>query len=295
MLLLCLTAVSFAQELALDTYKWTMIDTQGEVKGRHEDSFIEYKNKFYLMGGRGINPVNVFDPSTNTWETKGNSPMEIHHFQAVVYKDVIYLMGAMTGRYPKEIPLTNIWKYYPETDKWEEGDEIPVDRRRGGAGTVVYKDKIYMACGIDYGHTSGTNNNFDCYDPNTGEWKTLTKAPNIRDHFPAIVVNDKMYCVGGRNTSFHTEKNFGAFFDATMPYVDVYDFEKETWYTMDEKIPFPTAAGGLVNINNNLIYIGGEGSRKQAFNNTQCLDLSTGKWTQLAHLTIGRHGSGAIV
>lgn len=284
-----------AQSVSLSDYRWTSIETTGDVKARHENAFIEYKDKFYLLGGRGINPVNVFDPASSSWETKGKSPMEIHHFQAVVYGDAIYLVGAMTGGYPKEVPLEHIWIYYPEKDLWEEGEKIPSERRRGGAGAVIHGDKIYMVCGIEYGHTSGTNNYFDSYDLKTGKWEVLTKAPHVRDHFPAMVVDNKLYCVGGRNTSVHYEDNFGAFFGATVPWVDVYDFESEKWSTLKEKIPYPTAAGGLVEINKHLIYMGGEGSFPMAYNQTQSLDLESGKWNQLASLTTGRHGSGAIL
>lgn len=41
--------------------------------------------------------------------------------------------------------------------------------------------------------------------------------------------------------------------------------------------------------------MGGEGSLSQAYNHTQCFDISTGKWSQLAPLYTGRHGSGAIL
>ncbi len=283
----------YGQDSELLKYRWTTIEAKGDVTGRHENAFVAYKDKLYLLGGRKINAVNVFDPKTNTWEAKNKTPFEFHHFQAVTYNNAIYVIGAMTGGYPKERPLENIWIYYPEEDKWEKGAEIPENRRRGGAGAVVYKDKIYLVCGIEYGHTSGTNNYFDSYDLITGEWKVLTKAPSIRDHFSAIIVNDKLYCIGGRNSSYHLKNNFTAFFNATNPYVDVYDFASQTWYTMKEKLPVPTAAGGLFSIGDNIIYVGGEGTQKQAYNTTQCLDLKSGKWFQLAPLTIGRHGSGA--
>jgi len=293
--LLMIAITSHAQNQNFEDYRWTMIDATGDATVRHECTFIEFQGKFYLLGGRGINPVNVFDPKTNHWETKGRSPMEIHHFQPVVYGDAIYIIGAMTGKYPTETPLENIWMYFPKKDEWVKGPIIPEARRRGGSGVVLYNDKFYMACGIEYGHTSGTNNYFDCYDPKTNTWETLTKAPNIRDHFAAIVVNDKMYCIGGRNTSVHQEGNFGAFFSATMPFNDVYDFKTKTWQTLKNELPFPTAAAGVVNIGNYIIYMGGEGSQKQAYNQTQCFDVSTGEWTQLAPLNIGRHGSGAIL
>ncbi len=294
-ILIAFTFASYGQNQTLEKYRWTSIETKGDVVGRHENGFIEFQGKFYLLGGRGINPVNVFDPKTNTWETKGKSPLEIHHFQPVIYDDAIYIIGAMTGRYPKEKPLENIWMYYPLTDTWEKGSVIPKEIRRGGAGLVLYKNKFYMACGIEYGHTSGTNNLFNSYDPETDTWETLTKAPHIRDHFAAIVVNDKMYCIGGRNTSVHAADDFRTFFKATIPYNDVYDFKTETWYTLKNELPIPTAAASVVNIENCILYMGGEGSQKQAYNQTQCLDLNTGEWTQLAPLNIGRHGSGAIL
>jgi hypothetical protein len=247
------------------------------------------------MGGRGINPVNVYDPVENTWSSKEKSPIEIHHFQAVVHEDRIYLVGAMTGKYPKEEPLENIWIYYPDTDKWEKGPIIPESRRRGGAGAILYDGKIYMVCGIEYGHTSGTNNYFDSYDLTTGEWEILTKAPHVRDHFQAVVADNKLFCIGGRNTSVHYQDNFGAFFNATVAQIDYYDFNESKWYTLKNNIPVPTAAGAIVNLEHKILYAGGEGSQLQAYNNTQILDLSNLTWSQLAHLNIGRHGTSAVL
>ncbi len=290
-LLFCFCSLK-AQDIS--DYRWTTLETKGNVTARHESSMVLYKDKFYLVGGRGMNPVNVFNPKNNTWEEKSKPPFEIHHFQAAVYKDAIYVV-AMVGKYPKEVPLENIWLYYPEKDIWEKGAEIPTNIRRGGGGASVYKDKLYLTCGIDFGHTSGTNNNFSSYDLITGEWKNLTKAPHIRDHFSTIVVGDNLYCIGGRNTSVHFPDNFGAFFEATMPKVDVYNFVEEKWHTMKAELPYPTAAGGLVHFENKIIYAGGEGAYKQAYNTTQCLDLETGKWSLLAPLNIGRHGGGILV
>lgn len=286
---------SFAQTLLLENYRWTTIEAKGDVVGRHENAFIEFKGKFYLIGGRGVNPVNVFDPITNRWETKKPTPLELHHFQGIVYHDAIYIIGAMTGGYPKEKPVEQIWIYYPGDDKWEAGPVIPPNRRRGSSGAVLYENKFYIICGIDYGHTSGTNNLFDCYDPETGTWETLTKAPNLRDHFSAIVVDDKLYCIGGRNSSIHNPGNFEAFFYATNPFVDVYDFKTAAWQTLKNQLPFPTAAGGIISLNNCILYMGGEGSQLQAYNLTQCLDIKSGEWKQLSPINTGRHGSNAIL
>ncbi|MGQ1909227.1 Kelch repeat-containing protein [Marinifilum sp. RC60d5] len=292
--LLIFAAVLSVNAQNLKDYRWNILETSGTVVGRHENAFVEFQDKFYLIGGRGIKPVNVFDPLTNSWETKGKTPLEFHHFQAVVYKDAIYLAGAMTGPYPKETPCKYIWIYYPKQDKWRKGAEIPFEMRRGSAGVVIRDHKIYMTCGIEYGHTSGTTNRFDSYDLETKKWKSLTKAPHVRDHFSAIVLNDKLYCIGGRNTSVHYKNNFGAFFSATIPFVDEYDFKTDKWFTHKNPLPVPTAAGGIVAIDNKIVYMGGEGMSRKAYAETQCLDIETGEWELLSPFKIGRHGSNAI-
>ncbi len=283
------------QEVDMLNYNWSKLDAIGSPMGRHENAFVLFDNKFYLIGGRKVNTVDVFDPKTKQWENKNKTPFEMHHFQAVVHKDVIYVVGAMTGRYPTEKPLENIWKYYPATDKWEKGAEIPIARRRGSGAAVLFNDKIYFAGGIKYGHTSGTTNYFDSYDLNTGEWAQLTDAPHIRDHFAGIIVDNKLYCIGGRNTSVHYPDNFGAFFNATEAAVDYYDFIENKWFTLKNPLPVPTAAGNVIAINNKVLYFGGEASQALAHNQTQCLDLSTGLWSQLPAMVTGRHGTAAIL
>lgn len=292
--LLSITAIAQQNSPDLTTYQWEELKPNGTISGRHECAFIEFEGKLYLLGGRGVLEVAQYDPQTNSWTRRGKTPLEINHFQAVVYNDAIYLVGAMNGAYPVEKPLENVWIYKPHEDRWIKGDKIPKEHQRGGAGSVYYKGKIYIACGIEYGHTSGTTNIFSCYDPKTGQWEMLTKAPHIRDHFPAIVLNDKLYCIGGRNGSLHYPKNFAAFFHATVPEVDVYDFNTQKWITLENPLPTPTAAGGIVAIGNHLIYMGGEGKSSMAYDNTQCLDTETGKWQELAPMAKGLHGSGAV-
>ena len=149
---------------------------------------VEFAGKSYLFGGRGIKPVEEFDPAAITWRKLGPTPLEIHHFQPVAFENKIYVMTAMTGKYPKETPLDNIRIYGPKLDTWRQGPKVPKHRRRGGAGTVVHNGKNYIAGGIIDGHTSGTVAWFDEFDPKTGKWRELPDAPHIRDHFRLLAV-----------------------------------------------------------------------------------------------------------
>lgn len=74
--LVSLSAI-LSQNKDLSSFRWTTIETKGEFAERHESSLILHKDKFYLIGGRGKKPINVFDPNTNQWETKKEPPIEI--------------------------------------------------------------------------------------------------------------------------------------------------------------------------------------------------------------------------
>ncbi|MCG8374884.1 MAG: hypothetical protein MI702_00200, partial [Chlorobiales bacterium] len=280
----------FSPYLGEPRWQWQTLTTNGRPTGRHETSLVECGGKFYMIGGRESRKIDCFDPETLTWKKMGVTTPLIHHYQPVVWGNKIYMVGAMTGHYPTEPPMTHVQIYDPATDTWSQGDEIPQARRRGGAGTVVYNNKIYMACGITLGHTSGTNNWFDEYDPATGAWTQLPNAPHIRDHFHAVVLDDKLYCVGGRNTS--TKQ--GSFFAAVERAVDVYDFATGTWSTLEKPLPLGSAAGGTATLGGLIFYFGGENATT-AIRNTQVLDPQTGDWYQLASMQQGRHGSQAVV
>lgn len=279
-----------------NTGSWTLLDCDGVPDARHETAFVELGDFFYLIGGRESQKIDRFDPATNTWSKMEASSPLIHHFQPVVWDDRIYMVGAMTGNYPKEPPMTHVQIYDPVADEWSEGDEIPEARRRGGAGTVVYDGKIYMACGITLGHTSGTNNWFDSYDPVTGIWTVLPDAPHIRDHFHAVVLDNKLYCMGGRNSSYHEPDNFGAFFSKTVTEIDCYDFETGEWSTLETRLPVGTAAGGIGVLDGRIITFGGENAdQKAAVNKAWIFDPASETWADLAEMNIGRHGSQAVV
>ncbi|MCG8308288.1 MAG: hypothetical protein MI975_12910, partial [Cytophagales bacterium] len=132
---------------------------------RHENAYVEVAGKFYLIGGRGNKPVDIYDPVTNTWTTGSQPPVQMHHFQAIAFQGLIYVIGAFTGGFPNETPISNIYIYDPVLDNWSVGDEIPANRRRGSAGVVVHDNKIYMVCGIQNGHVSGWVPWLDVYDP----------------------------------------------------------------------------------------------------------------------------------
>lgn len=272
--------------------KWENIAVKGDLVARHEAGLIGINQNIYLLGGRRINPVNVFNVNKKSWETKSKSPIEIHHFQPITLNNKIYIIGAMTGRYPSEKPLKNIIIYDPATDKWSEGDEIPKNRRRGGAGVTVFNNKVYISGGITDGHRTGTVSWFDEYDPATGTWRILDDMPHGRDHFQSTLVDNKLYAAGGRTTSQITNH----IFDLVVNALDIYDFSLHKWTT--QALPLPTGRAGntTTTVGKQVWVIGGESmSDKKAHSDVEIFDTITEQWLSGPSLNRGRHGTGAII
>jgi N-acetylneuraminic acid mutarotase len=276
-----------------DLRKWQPLKSSdgSSPTARHECGFIEVEGKFYLVGGRGIKPVDIYDPAKNLWKQGASPPLEIHHFQPVEYNGYIIVLGAMTGGYPHEVPLSNMLVYNPVQDQWFIGDTIPAERLRGSGGTAVYDDKIYWVGGIRNGHFGDHKDFFDVYDPATKSWDTLPSAPQARDHFQAVVHRDKMYLVGGRRT----KAPYGVW-SATISEVDIYDFKSNKWSSLNSDIPTPRAGAMNTIYNDQLIVAGGESAFKNyAHNNVEVLNLSTNQWEEIPGFSPGRHGTGIII
>ena len=255
---------------------------------RHENAFVEVGGKFYLLGGRGIKNVGIYDPATKIWTAGAQSPIELHHFQAIAYQNKIYAIGALTGAYPSETPVANVYIYDVATNAWTMGATIPAARRRGSSGVVQFNNKFYIIAGTQNGHNGGFVNWVDSYDPATNAWATLANAPEARDHFQASVVNGKIYCIGGRRT---TQPDFAG---NTVSAVNVYDIATNTW-TSPTQIPTPRAGHAVMLVNNDIVVAGGEvNNQAGALNTVESYNVTNNTWTTRPTLNVGRHATQLI-
>jgi hypothetical protein len=263
---------------------------------RHECSFVQAGDKFYLLGGReNAQTIDIYDYSTDTWNSLVNSaPVEFNHFQAIEYQGLIWIIGAFkTNNFPYETPADYIWAFNPSTQEWIQGPEIPPSRKRGSAGLVTYNNKFYILAGNTIGHSGGYVNWFDEYDPATGIWTELSNAPRARDHFNSAIIDGKLYAASGRLSG-----GAGGVFGPVIPEVDVYDFTTESWITLpsSKNIPTPRAAAIVANFENKLVISGGESlAITSAFAVTEIFDPVSQSWSVGAPLNHQRQGAQGIV
>ena len=298
--LLLTVLLSFISFIKGGDGSWQVITTKNTIPGRSECGMAACNGKLYLVGG-GALPTEVFDPATLTWSSKAKAPVDMNHFQPVSYQNKIYVLEAFTGGvYPDQPNLKNVYIYDTDKDVWTQGGSLPAERSRAAAGAALHNGKLYLVAGIQHGHSSGTTNMFDEYDPKTDQWKALPDAPHIRDHCAASVIKDKLYIAGGRNTSYHEPNNFMSFFGKTVLEVDCYDFKTGQWSTLAARLPLGSGGGSMVNLDDKLYYMGGERATDTEANqprkNVYWLDPSTtDPWKETDNLKEARNGMSAAV
>jgi N-acetylneuraminic acid mutarotase len=191
-----------------------------------------YQNKIYCISGIGdideyagviLSGVNeVYDPVTDTWETKAPMPTPREWVQAKVVNGKMYLIGGIPNGTLNEVydPATDSWAtkapmpigaggyasavvvdnkiydlpqiYDSENDTWSVGTASP----SGGAAVVTIG--VYALKRIYFVGESETQ----VYDPENDSWAFGATVPTSRSDFAVAVVNDRLYAIGGITVEF---------------------------------------------------------------------------------------------
>ena len=107
---------------------------------RHDLTSAVVDGKIYCIGGYGssayLNTVEVYDPKTDTWETKTNMPTDRYALTSAVVDGKIYCIGGYNNRI-----LNTVEVYDPKTDTWETKANMPTKRYL--LTSAVVDGKIY--------------------------------------------------------------------------------------------------------------------------------------------------------
>ena len=272
---------------------------------RHECGAMACKvhgaQKGIVIGGRGNGDkrrVIIYDFASNRVSLGAKSPLEIHHFQAALWRDSLIVMGmAMTGVFPDEVPVPDIYLYNANQDSWIKYDSIPQARLRGSSQAVIAGDWIYFFNGLTKGHRSGWTNQVDRYNLATKTWEILPDSPCARDHSLAIMTDTMVYIVGGRRSNVG---GTGGIHALPQNQTDAYNLISHTWSTLPASANLPISRAGLMGalqpnglLHDQINIWGGEyanGTHKTGIG----LDLETLTWTSLPDLVTTMHGNQII-
>jgi N-acetylneuraminic acid mutarotase len=212
-----------------------------------------YKNKIYAIGGTyGSNgeyftsdAVEVYDPQTDTWETKTPMPTARSSLCANEVDGKIYLMGGQTGGSYSIVGLNEV--YDVAADRWTTKEPLynPVD----DYASAVVDGRIYILGGFEGLHHGAPVDFNQIYDPKTDTWSRGAQMPNVTRWASAVATTGQkapkqIYVIGGVTDVFA--------YNTTQ----IYNPKTDTWTLGAE---MSTAKCQLTTaVNNDIIYaIGG--------------------------------------
>jgi N-acetylneuraminic acid mutarotase len=154
---------------------------------------------------------------------------------------------------------------------------------------VVAVDGVIHALGGATGDTADNRHTIAVhyiYDPKTDKWTESVPLPFPREHFNVLYLNGKLYAVAGRIGNYSQNLQ-------TILTLDVHQKDAQ-W---QQNLPLmPTARSGTqAAILDGKIFVFGGEKFGGVFNNTEMFDPATERWSELTHMPVGRHGTGAVV
>ncbi len=173
---------------------------------------------------------------------------------------------------------------------WSAGAVAPVARWE--SANVTYAGKLYVFGGL-VDRNLDTTAECDVYDPAADAWRTFTTIPTGGlTHAAITVVGDTAYLAGGDGGTLSEGRG-----KTTTAAVLSYDFTTGLWGTLPS-LPTARACGGMVNVDNHLVYFGGvNGTATADLSETLSLDLAnpSAGWTAGAPMPNARDHMGAAV
>ena len=208
--------------------------------------------KIYVFGGSNtggpsiLSTVEVYDPATDTWNTKTPLPTPRSDVAVEAINGKIYVIGGSKRTGSLWAGLNTVEEYDPVADTWATKSNMPT--ARWSLGTCVVDGKIYAIGGnIQYPTISSA---VEVYDPATDTWSVKAPMPTARYSLATSFVNGKIYAFGGWRASG------GSAGDPIYKIVEEYDVNTNTWIRKTD-MPLTIALLSTETLNGKIYLIGG--------------------------------------
>lgn len=184
---------------------------------RGSPNAVVHDGKIYVIGGAGnfpgskdtsIHPARphravgtneVYDPPTNTWETRSPMPTARNHAAVGMVNNKIYVIGGRVGNgFITRASNTDIVEVYdPAADQW--GALLaPMPTPRSAVAWGVHRGKIYVVGGEVRNHVlSATYRVVEAYDAASNRWSSLPPMVFSRHGSAADFIGNRLHVVSG--------------------------------------------------------------------------------------------------
>lgn len=259
---------------------------------RFESAGFEHNGKVYVMGGWTDGYVaskraDVYDVATNTWTQIADLPgAQTHAAWALdrVAGDLYWLSGNV-GNYPS-VPSQEVWKYHIASNTWSNLNvDLPAEVGGAGAGAMVGRTVYYFGGVVSWDRDENTGKMYALNLDDLGAgWVEKATLPGGRDHLASIVVDGKIYAVGGE---YGHDQDHGH-----VKLVHRYDPATNGWAQLaDMPLAKSHAEAALFLHQGKLIYAGGQVTPDHGTSNVMAYTIATNTWGTLAPLPAVRQGA----
>ncbi len=244
--------------------------------------------KLYLFGGYWGDPgwtptkrADAYDPRSDTWSTLPELPVGMSHAAVVAGGNTLYLAGG----YPAEGDgsgqqwATNaVWAYNIQAKTYTPLPALPAAR---GAGGLVLDGRVLHYFGGSDSNRVDSNSHWTLALDGGTAWKSAAALPAARNHLGAVLLNGKIYALGGQ-----TGQDGGAVYRAN---VYVYDPATDTWSSAGD-LPTPRSHHELSTLvlDGKIVVLGGQTTGGRALADASIYDPATNRWAPMTSLPAAR-------
>lgn len=208
-------------------------------------------------------------------------PFGVTSFGAAVSGDDLYVCGGHVGTahdYYKKAQSTKFLRLNLKNPKeWETVSEIP---GRSGLAMVAHQGNLYRIGGFEAKNTEGeesdmySSKDFYSFNTNTGKWSQLTDLPEGRSSHDVVVVDNKIYVIGGWMMS---GKDSESEWHDTMLVADLSQNPIQ-WKEIDA--PFRRRAISAAELNGQVVVIGGMQEKDGITSGAMFFNPKTSEWSE---------------
>jgi hypothetical protein len=209
-------------------------------------------------------------------------PEPVSSFGAAVADGWLYIYGGHIGG-EHEHSAENLSQHFRriKLEGGTEWEDLEMQTPLQGLALVAHGGKVYRVGGLNARNATKEDEedlhstaDFAEFDPASGKWKSLPPLPAPRSSHNAVVIDGKLYVVGGWHLA-------GGSPGTWQPDGLVYDFAKPEagWQKLPEP-PFKRRAIAVGSWKDKLVVIGGMDDKGKVSRKVDIFDLSSGKWSQ---------------
>ncbi|CAI0410387.1 unnamed protein product [Linum tenue] len=237
---------------------------------RLDGAAIQIKNLLFVFAGYGTidyvhSHVDIYNFTDNTWGGRFDMPKEMAHSHLGMVTDGRYIY-VVTGQYGPQCrgPTAHTFVLDTETKQWRDMPPLPVPRY--APATQLWRGRLHVMGGSkENRHTPGVEHwSLAVKDGKAleTEWRTEIPIPRGGPHRACVVVDDRLYVIGGQEGDFMAKPGSPIFKCSRRNEVvfgDVYMLDDEMKWKVLPSMPKPDShiefAWALVN--NSIVIIGG--------------------------------------